>query len=324
MHAAPALPRMHVRSALELRQAVRRASAGLLRLDASGLDRVLRLDTTQGLIEVQASASWSALAGCLPSCGGAIARGWEASFCDARSIGASLDTNAPGPDGSPLISHIEAIALVTADGELRRVSRRRGAELFALAVGGQGLFGVTYSVTFRLESIARAALAASPATGHEATPPAHPEKLLALLLPPERLERFTDDARRRCSEWRLAMRIRQVRELLADRESFLSWAKRDYTALTLAIEAPPALAGCVRATQLRRELLEAAIGHGGSFPIARTPDATRDHLAACYPELAGFIAEKRRYDPGERLANDWYRHHRSLLGREACEVRWSR
>ncbi|MDA1118448.1 MAG: hypothetical protein O2979_10700 [Proteobacteria bacterium] len=40
--------------------------------------------------------------------------------------------------------------------------------------------------------------------------------------------------------------------------------------------------------------------------------------------LGAFLAEKRRYDPGERLLDPWYRGVRSLWRREACAVRWSR
>ena len=83
------------------------------------------------------------------------------------------------------------------------------------------------------------------------------------------------------------------------------------------------IGGAVRATQLRRELIDSAIAAGGSFPIARTPDATREQVAACYPQLPAFLAEKRRIDPAEKLVNGWYLHHRNLFCRERCETRWN-
>jgi hypothetical protein len=79
----------------------------------------------------------------------------------------------------------------------------------------------------------------------------------------------------------------------------------------------------VRATELRRELIDAAIAAGGSFQIACSADATRDQVQACYPQLEEFIAHKRRFDPNERLVNTWYSHQRSLLTREACDVRFA-
>jgi hypothetical protein len=79
----------------------------------------------------------------------------------------------------------------------------------------------------------------------------------------------------------------------------------------------------VRTAQLRRELIDAAIAAGGSFPIACTPDASREQIEACYPQLKAFLAEKRRFDPHERVVNAWYLHQRELLRRESVEVRWS-
>jgi hypothetical protein len=79
----------------------------------------------------------------------------------------------------------------------------------------------------------------------------------------------------------------------------------------------------VRGTQLRHELIDAAIAAGGSFQIACTPDATREQTEQCYPQLKSFLAQKRHFDPNERLVNGWYLHQRNLLGREACEVRWA-
>jgi hypothetical protein len=76
-------------------------------------------------------------------------------------------------------------------------------------------------------------------------------------------------------------------------------------------------------TQLRQSLIDAAIGHGGSFPVSCTPEATRAQVESCYPQLRAFLAEKRRIDPAERLTNFWYQHHRKLFS-PACEVRWAR
>ena len=83
------------------------------------------------------------------------------------------------------------------------------------------------------------------------------------------------------------------------------------------------LSASVRGAQLRHELIDAAIEAGGSFQIACTADATREQTEACYPQLKSFLAEKRRFDPQERLVNGWYLHQRGLLGRENCEVRWA-
>jgi FAD/FMN-containing dehydrogenase len=319
MYGALAAPR--VQSATELRQVMRQAHA-LVRVDASQLDRVLRLDAGNGLVEVQAGASWCALASFLRPTAPEVVRAWELAASSTARIGASVDTNAAGPDGRPVISHIEAIAIVTPDGELRRVARDTGNDLFSLVVGGQGLFGATYSVTLRLDSLAQTACAALAPTRLEASPREPRFKRLRLLVPPQQLEPFLEAARARCAEWHTSMHALKAKRVLPERETLLAWANREYAELTLAVEELPVLGACVRATQLKRELIDLAIAHGGSFPIARSPEATRAQVDACYPALRGFLAAKRRHDPGEKIINAWYQHHRSLLGRETCEVRW--
>ena len=302
-------------SATELCEAVRHARP----FDAARLDRVLRVDASRGLVEVQASASWSSLAAYLRPEAPATRALWEG----RGTIGEDVSSNAPGPDGRPVVAHVESIALVTPDGELRRVGRAN-AELFALVVGGQGLFGSPYSVTLRLESLARAALEAVPPAALALPGAAGPARAAHFLVPPEACDVFLADARARCAEWRVALQTVEARRTLAEDETLLRWARREYASLRLRLAEPPALGGAVRATQLRRQLTDAAIAHGGSFPIACTPEATRAQAEACYPELRRLLAEKRRLDPAERLSNAWYRHHRSLLGREGCEVRWTR
>jgi len=293
-------------SALELSAAMRAA----LPYDASRLDRVLRVDEHHGLVEVQAATEWKTIAASLRP-GDPRAAAVRTTM---RTVGDSVAANTAGPDGRPAISHVESITLVMPGGELRRVSRTANRELFALVAGGQGLFGALYSVTLDIGSLSRAVneAAAEPATTGQ-----------MLLVPPEALESFLADARGRCDEWRMPLQGVQVRRTYEDKDSFLRWAQREYAAVTLQLAEPRVLGAAVRATQLRRELLDAAIAHGGSFPAWCIPDATQAQVEACYPQLRAFLAEKRRVDPGEKLTNAWYRHYRELLLGEKCEVRWA-
>ena len=300
-------------SALELCNTVRLSQP----YDASQLDRILRLDESRGLVEVQAGTPWKSIASQL--------RPGDPQAAAVRTlptVGESIAKNAAGPDGRPAVTHVESLALVTPDGQLRRINRLADSELFALAIGGQGLFGVPYSITLRLETLARAIGEAAPVATLNAPSRGLPARPLTLLVPPDRVAQFLDDANSRCDEWRTAVEAAEIRPILTEDETFLRWAPRDYAAVTLWFAAPGALGSAVRATQLRRALLDAAIGRGGSFPVACTPEATREQTDACYPQLRGFLAHKRRLDPAERLVNPWYRHYSGLLGRESCEVRW--
>lgn len=302
-------------SALELRDAVRSTR----RYDATRLDRVLRLDDSRGLIEVQANTPWSRLAAHLRAAQVNLAREWDG----LSTIGHSVATNAPGPDGRPVVAHIEALALVTPDAELRRISRHSSPELFAFAVGGQDVFGAAYSITLRVESLAQGAKEAAPCAMLALSPEPGAGRPLRLMVPPEALEAFIAETRQRCVNWHTTIDRLDVRRSLAENETVLCWARREYACATFDLSARNTLGASVRSTQLRRELIDLAIAHGGSFAIACTPDATRDQTEACYPMLKALLAEKRRLDPTERLTNPWYRHYRSLLAREACKVRWA-
>src|SRR5919197_1220171 len=126
-------------SADELRDAVRHSR----HYDAARLDRILGVDEERGVVEVQANTTWRTLAAHLLP-GDAKA---SAARTTTPSVGESIARNAAGPDGRPAVTHVEAIALVMPEGELRRISRQSNPRLFALAVGGHGLFGVPYSIT---------------------------------------------------------------------------------------------------------------------------------------------------------------------------------
>ena len=301
-------------SAQELCESIRQSQP----CDTARLDRILRVDPDRALVEVQACTPWRRLA--------AELRPGDASMPAVQTtratIGESIAWNAAGPDGRPTVCHVESLTMVTPDGQLRRVDRVSQPMLFSLVVGGHGLFGVMYSVTLRLESLARAvAQATAPQPLIKGTPGA---PMLRLLLPPAKVQAFVDDSRERCRHWRLPPERLQARAIQRDEETFLRWAVRDCIEVGFGFSAPTTLGAQVRATQLRRELIDAAIACGGSFPIACTPEATRAQALACYPQLAAFLVEQRRIDPHQRWANAWLRHHRSLLEREDCEVRWNR
>lgn len=303
-------------SAHELCQSVLRGRP----VEAARLDRVLRIDAPHGVVEVQAGTPWRALAEALRP-GDARTR----AACTRRhTVGESIAWNAAGPDGRPLVAHVESLALVTPDGQLRRVDRIASPALFGLAVGGQGLFGALYSVTLRIESLLRAVTEAEPLQALERKAAAPPSGRLRLLVPPENLDSLLQEVRALCREWRMSVEAMEARRIRREEETYLRWAQREYAALSIAFAQPQRLGPAVRATQARRSFIEAAIARGGTFPIACTPEATLAQTEACYPQLAAFLAEQRRIDPAGRMANAWSRHYGSLLAQEPCAVRWNR
>lgn len=314
-----------VRSADELRNALRLSRTRATTLDASGLDRILRLDGTRGVLEVQAATRWETLAGWPALAGhGLAAFARDAGMPD--TVGGALSVNAPGPDGVPVARHVQAFVLVTPEGELRRVDRASHPDLFRLVAGGQNVFGMLYSVTLDIESLRRSAVAADePAVLvlPEAAPAQGPACGTVLLLPPEQLQRFMGDVRSLATDHRLALQSITVRRTLAEDETRLRWARREWASVRVRFGVRRSLGAAVHAAESRRGLLALALDCGGSFPVSDLRDATRAQLEACYPELSAFLAEKRRADPSDRLQNAWYRTARAILRGGRCESRWS-
>jgi FAD/FMN-containing dehydrogenase len=301
-------------SALELCDAIKNGKP----FDAARLNRILGLDAMRGLLEVQSATPWHAIAAELrPGDARANVR------TTMPTVGESIARNAAGPDGTPAVGHVASLTVVTPEGELRRVNRQRDRELFALNVGGHGLFGTIYSVTLRIATLALAVDRATQPEEVNLRPEQRAKQTLELLLPPEAVEGFMEETDARCGDWRIPLQSVAVRRTLPEEDTFLRWARRDYAEITLGLAEPTGISAAVRGRQLRQELIDAAIATGGSFPIASTPDATLGQTAACYPQLTAFLAEKRRFDPHERLVNGWYAHQRGLLARENCQVRWA-
>lgn len=320
----PRRPTVHVRSADELRSALRQARAQALTLDGRGLDRILRLDLKEGIVEVQAATPWAALHARLAAEGMPIAAFAPACGLDA-TVGESVSRAAPGPDGLPVSAHVVALTLVTYEGELRRADRRANPGLFSLAVGGQGVIGVLYSVTLSLASLrdSAAAVVAPVELSIDDPRPGHETSAIELLLPPAALEAYLADLRALAAERRLHLYGISVRRYRRAADSCLEWATQDWAGVTVRFGIKGTLGASVAAAEFRRALLAAALHRGGAFPIHDLRDATRAQVDACYPKLAGFLAEKRRCDPAERLQNAWYRDALAIMRREACEVKWA-
>ncbi|SHG55541.1 FAD-binding oxidoreductase [Massilia sp. CF038] len=127
---------------------------GALLLDMGHLDRVLAFDAGSGLVEVEAGIQWPALIDFLEASNAEPRWGirQKQTGADALSLGGCLSANVHGRGlrMRPFIDDVEAFTLIDAQGELKVCTREREAQLFSLAIGGYGMFGVIVSVTLRL------------------------------------------------------------------------------------------------------------------------------------------------------------------------------
>ncbi|MCY3544667.1 MAG: FAD-binding oxidoreductase [Chloroflexi bacterium] len=126
-------------------------------LDMRGLNRIISLDSERGLLRVESGIMWSDLVSGLRDMQHGRERRWsivqKQTGADRLSIGGALAANGHGRGLTykPIVQDVESFDVVDADGVLRRCSRAENAELFSLAIGGYGLFGVIYAVTLRLQ-----------------------------------------------------------------------------------------------------------------------------------------------------------------------------
>jgi FAD/FMN-containing dehydrogenase len=168
---------LHPRSVADVQAAVREAAAqrasvsicgarhamggqqfgsGTTLLDLTRLDRVVDLDAERGTVTVEAGIDWTRLVTHLIWAGAGQPQPWaivqKQTGADRLTLGGALAANVHGRGLTlpPLVANVESFDLVDADGSLVHCDRQHHRDLFALAIGGYGLFGVIVRVTLRL------------------------------------------------------------------------------------------------------------------------------------------------------------------------------
>ncbi|MDX1514732.1 MAG: FAD-binding oxidoreductase, partial [Gammaproteobacteria bacterium] len=130
--------------------------AHTVHLDTRPMNRVLSLDAERGLVTVEAGIQWPKLIDTLVARQRGKPTVWtiiqKQTGADRLCIGGALGANVHGRGLrlKPMIGDVESFRLIDAQGELRECSRRSNPELFSLAIGGYGMFGVITDVTLRL------------------------------------------------------------------------------------------------------------------------------------------------------------------------------
>ncbi len=125
-------------------------------LDMTRLNRVRSFDRAKGIVEVESGIMWPPLVDYLLKAQEGRARQWgiaqKQTGADRLTIGGALAANVHGRGLTmkPFINDVESFVLVDAGGHARTCSRTENAELFRLAIGGYGLFGVISTVKLRL------------------------------------------------------------------------------------------------------------------------------------------------------------------------------
>jgi decaprenylphospho-beta-D-ribofuranose 2-oxidase len=173
---------IHAQSEDEIRNAVLRAGASGMKVTIAGkrhsmggqtlypdsiaidmvpFNRIISLDETNKILTVQSGATWSDIQQFLNPHGLAIL---AMQGPNIFTVGGSMSVNAHGWDmrHGPVAASVEWFRILLADGSIRRCSRDENSELFHLALGGYGLFGVILDVGLRVTDNARYVATVSP------------------------------------------------------------------------------------------------------------------------------------------------------------------
>ncbi|MGO4540660.1 FAD-binding oxidoreductase [Paenibacillus sp. 2TAB19] len=118
-------------------------------VDMTSYNKIITVDQAAKQITVQAGATWEDVQKAINRYGLSVR---TMQSLNPFTIGGSISINAHGRDirNGSLISSVDSFRLLTADAVIKNVSRTENAELFPLALGGYGLFGIILDVTLNL------------------------------------------------------------------------------------------------------------------------------------------------------------------------------
>ena len=125
-------------------------------IDTRELDRVISFDRERGLLEAEAGIQWPKLIRAYLEAQAGETKQWgiaqKQTGADTFTLGGSLASNVHGRGlrMKPIVSNVDSFTLINADGKSIRCSRNENNELFRLAIGGYGLFGLMETVTLQL------------------------------------------------------------------------------------------------------------------------------------------------------------------------------
>ncbi len=89
-------------------------------------------------------------------------------------------------------------------------------------------------------------------------------------------------------------------------DTYLTYAPEDMFAIVLYFNQKTDARSSERMATLTRDLIDAAIAHGGTFFLPYQLSYTKEQLRAAYPNIDQFFAAKETYDPEHIFTNTFY------------------
>lgn len=143
------------------------------------------------------------------------------------------------------------------------------------------------------------------------------ELITELYVPRNAIGQFLGVLAEDCRRDRTDIIYGTVRQIRAEHETRLSWARQSWACVVLNLHVRHDDAGRQRARRQMQHLIDRALQFGGSFYLTYHRYARPDQLRAAYPEIDAVLDKKRMCDPNGVLASDWYRAISTSLQRTA-------
>ncbi len=121
-------------------------------VDMTGMNKVFRVDIDARTVEIEAGIMWPQLIKWLHENAPELCVIQKQTGADDLTLGGALASNIHGRSltKKPLIEDIVSFTLIKADGTRVTCSRTENADLFTLAIGGYGLFGIIDTIKLQL------------------------------------------------------------------------------------------------------------------------------------------------------------------------------
>ena len=391
-------------------------SEGGIVLDMLQFNKILSLDDKNKVIKVQSGATWDQIQKYINPFGLALK---VMQTSNIFTVGGSMSLNIHGrdPNYRTIRDCIKSFRLMLADGKVINVSRTENEELFNLAIGGMGLFGVIldadieltdnvvfekrtqymdykeYSEFFQKEiknnkkvGLHGAALSIAPGKNflkelsetsyvgssqilnstalHDEDQIFRNKFLLNLsrkfawgkklrwflqkmlvddsdqnkpvsrnnamrepikfleyyskhdtdilqeyFVPTDQFVSFIDGLREIIFKEKVNLIHVGVRYVSEDKESMLSYARKDSFSIVMYVNQDSSENGIKKAKGWTSEIVDLAIQKGGSYYLAYQLFPSRQQLKTAYPEIDEFFEKKKLYDPELRFMNKFYQQY---------------
>lgn len=133
------------------------------------------------------------------------------------------------------------------------------------------------------------------------------ELITELYVPRDAIGQFLEVLADDCRRHRTDIIYGTVRQIRAEYETRLRWARQSWACVVLNVHVRHDAAGRQQARGHMQRLIDRALRFGGSFYLTYHQYARPDQLRAAYPEIDQVLAQKRACDPNGVLASDGYR-----------------